>query len=338
MNTDNKLSQNPNRPHWGWHLLLVVACIFALVALICNDTFVERWFSPDHHISKEGHAYVIVLRYGLLLLAGLCIILWFFRRVISFYIIKKIISRWYESPSQVDASSIIPTVQPVGLQRFLWLFLFLWIVFVTLSLIPGYDSWAAQLTTDTGVFGNLTVVCYVFAGLVAIGLALPYLRHRLSYSLRVWWLLALAAGCLFVAAEETKWGEIYFHYKVVDVIRQINYQHDTSLHNIPLPFIGIYWANKLLQLLAICGGMLLPLSIWLSRFFRRIMWSIEMPLPPWLSQAYFFVEAIIPPDNIIKLQRANIPSELRETIIAIGVAIWLFSVMQKRHKASPQCQ
>src|SRR4030067_2196321 len=101
MNRDNKLYQNPNRSYWGWHLFLVAACILTLVAVIFNDTFVQRWFSHDHHISKEGHAYIIVLRYGLLLLAGLCIILWLFRRVISFYIVKKIILRWYESPSQV---------------------------------------------------------------------------------------------------------------------------------------------------------------------------------------------------------------------------------------------
>jgi len=62
------------------------------------------------------------------------------------------------------------------------------------------------------------------------------------------------------------------------------------------------------------------------------MLALEVPLPPWISQAYFFVAALIPLDNVIKLQRANIPSELREVIIAIGITIWLWYTMQHRSK------
>jgi hypothetical protein len=228
----------------------------------------------------------------------------------------------------------MPAIDAFWLNKILWLLLLIWIVGVAISLIPGYEGWAAHLTEENGVVETLTVVCYLFSAVVASKLMLPLFKHNAPRGLLRWWLLVLALGCLFVAGEETNWGDLYFHYKSFEFVRQVNAQHDISLHNIPLPFAGVYWENKLLQIIAICGGALLPFLIWISKSFRRWMSVLEVPLPPWISYAYFLIAAVIPQDNVIKLQRANIPSELREVIIAIGIAIWLWYTLKNRPEVS----
>jgi hypothetical protein len=270
-------------------------------------------------------------RLGLLVIAGGCIVFWSLRKIITDDW-REAVVRWREISSRVDASAIIPVINSSCIKRILWLLLPIWMAGVTISLIPGYEAWANRLTIEKGVFETLTVICYLFSGLAALKLVLPHFRRNAPRGLRRWCLLWLAIGCLFIAGEETNWGELYFQYKAGELIRQINYQDDVSLHNIPLPFIGRWWANDLSHLIAVCGGVLLPFLIWVSKSFRRLMLAIDVPLPPWVSQAYFFVAAIIPQDHVIKLQRANIPSELREITIAIGVAIWLWCMMENRHK------
>ncbi|MBI5100041.1 MAG: hypothetical protein HZB30_12495 [Nitrospirae bacterium] len=323
------ISCHSGKTHWTWHLLFGISGMLILTALIFNDAFMERWFSSDHHITDDGKKYLNLLRYGLLVMAGGCIVLWTLRKKITSYF-RVAVERWKESPSDLDASSIVPPLHPAGLQQVLLLILSLWTVFVVITLVPGYDTWAAHLTHENGVTETLTVIFYFFAGVMAIILAVPSLRRNSRKGLFYLWLLGLAEGCLFVALEETNWGEIYFHYEAGELIRASNYQNEVSLHNISLPFIGSYWANGLLQIMAICGGVLLPLMIRFSRSFRRILWSAEFPTPPWLSQACFFVAALIPQDQVIQLQRANIPSELREVTIAFGVAIWLWATSRNR--------
>jgi hypothetical protein len=323
------ISCHSGKTHWTWHLLFGASGMLILIALIFNDAFVERWFSSDHHITEGGKKYLNFFRYGLLVMAAGCIVSWNLRKKITSYF-RVAVERWKESPSNIDASSVVPPVHQVVLRKVLLLILSLWTVFAVISLVPGYDTWAAHLTVENGVTETLTVIFYLFAGVMAIILAMQSLRHNSGNVFFHLWLLGLAAGCLFVAAEETNWGDLYLHYKSGEFIRTINYQHDVSLHNIALPFIGSYWANKLLQIMAICAGVLLPLLIRYSKSIRRILWAVEFPIPPWLSQACFLVAALIPQDQMVQLQSANIPSELREVTISFGVAIWLWATSRNR--------
>ena len=315
---------DPVQVHQSWHLLFLSAGILVLVAVIVNDIFVEHWFSPDGHITEEGRNNLNVLRLGLVLISGGCILLWTFRKNITIDFLEAV-DQWRNSSSQVGIATIVPSTQPEGLQRVLWLILLFWIAGLTISLIPGYDTFAARWTVENGVFENLTVLCYLFAGFISLRLATPYLRRNSLKGLNRWFFLGMVACFLFVAMEETNWGELYFQYKVAEFIRLGNYQGEVSLHNISLPFFGKYWANDLLRIIAFCGGVVLPVMICFSKFFRRLVSATEAPLPPWLSQAYFFVAALIPHDNV-QLQRHNMPSELREITIAVGVAIWLWTI------------
>ena len=331
-NSKNEI-QESERSHWAWHLLWLLAVVFAIVSQDTEHGIVKHWLISTLHSSGIKEKYLELLEFGLLGLSGGCILLWFLRKIISSDW-RKTVARWRKMPSRVDASMVIPKGDDSWLKTILWVLLAVWAVGVSISLIPGYEGPAARLTVENGVFETLTVVCYLFSLIVALKLLIPLFKYNASKGFLRWWLLVLALGCLFVAGEETNWGDLYFHYKSLGFIRQVNAQHDISLHNIPLPFIGTYWENKLLLILAICGGVFLPLLIRFNNFFRRCMLALEVPLPPWISQAYFFVAALIPLDNVIKLQRANIPSELREVIIAIGITIWLWYTMQHRSKAA----
>lgn len=333
-------SVDVGRTHWSWHLLFLSAGLLVIAAFSMN-VLVERWFSSDGHwfssdghISDEGIDYLNLFRSGLLVLAGGCVILWTLRKIIT-RDFREAFDRWKRVPYRLDISAVVPSTRPVGLKLVLWLLIPLWIAGVTICLVPSYDqaqAWAYFLTYENGVYETLAVVCYIFAGIVSLRFAIPYLRRNSKRGLLRWWLLGLAAVCLFVAAEETNWGELYFHYESAEFIRQSNYQNEVSLHNVELPFFDNYWANDLAHIAAVCGGILLPLMICSSMYFRRLIWAIETPLPPWLSQAYFLIAALIPQDNILNLSKANIPSELREATIAFGVAIWLWCVMQEQLK------
>jgi hypothetical protein len=331
MRSSTNSSPKSKQTHQVWHVLLLVAGLLALSALIFDDAFVKRWFTAYQQLSEKRQYYLDFFRLGLFVIAGGCIVLWSLRKIISDDW-RAAVLRWGDISPRIKASAIMPVIHFSGIKVFLWLFLPIWMIGVIISLIPGYETWASRLTEEKGVFETFTVICYLFSGPAALYLVLTCFKRNALMGLRRWWLLGLAFGCLFIAGEEINWGALYFHYEVGGLIRQINAQNDVSLHNIPLPFIGTSWANDLSQLIAVCGGILLPFLIWVSNLFRRLMVVCEAPLPPWISQAYFFVAAIIPQDGLIKLQRANIPSELREITIAMGVTIWLYCMLENQLK------
>ena len=330
MNQLRRAKKEYKQMQWYWHLLLLVAGILVLTTFLINDAFVERWFSADGHITDSGRHYLEVLKFELLMLAGGLLVIWILRRIIM-NDWRTAVKQWKEGPSYLDTSAIVPSIDSIVYRRFLWLLLCFWIIGVAISFIPGYEVWAIKFTRERGLFETLTVVFYLYAGMVSLRLAIPFLKRNSPQGLTRWWLLGLLAGCFFIAGEEINWGQIYFNYDFIfaDFIRRGNYQNDFSLHNVALPYIGGYWANDLSHVLAICGGVLLPLLIRFSVFFRRLMWVGGVLLPPWVSQAYFFVAAIIPPDNFIK---SNMPSELREITIAFGVTIWVCCLLQHQQE------
>jgi len=263
-------TEKSERTHWAWHLFLVLAVMFAIVSQDTDHGVVKHWLIGTLHSSGIKEKYLELLEFGLLGLSAGCIVLWFLRKTISSDW-RGTVDRWRKLPSRVDASMVIPKGDDSWLKTILWVLLAVWAVGVSISLIPGYEGPAARLTVENGVFETHTVVCYLFSLIVTLKLLISLIKRNASKGFLRWWLLVLAFGCLFVAGEETNWGDLYFHYKSLGFIRQVNAQHDISLHNIPLPFVGTYWENKLLLILAICGGVFLPLLIRVSNFFRRCM-------------------------------------------------------------------
>ncbi len=124
-------SVDAGRTHWFWHLLFLAAGLLVLAALI-NDALVERWFSSDGHITDEGFDYLNLIRSGLLVLAGGCIILWTLRKIITCDL-REVFDRWKRVPYRLDISAIVPPTRPVGLKLVLWLILSLWTAGLTIK-------------------------------------------------------------------------------------------------------------------------------------------------------------------------------------------------------------
>lgn len=336
MNTDEH--RNSLQVPRSWHLLLLASCLFIVIAIIFDTAFVEHWFSADGHLTDYGRSYLKVLRIGLLVFAGLCVLLWALRRIITDDF-RMTVNRWRKNPSRLNIPDIVPPVKPEGLQKILWVILSLLIFGVPVLMIK-YVDYANLVTHEGGMVETITAVCFLVAGFISLKLSIPYFRRNAPLGLLRWWLLGLSVCCLFVAAEESNWGEVYFHFVTGDLIRQVNYQNEISLHNIKIPYVGKHWANRLFEFAAFCGGVLLPLLIRFSKSFRRLIWAAEMPLPPWLSQAYFFVvtilTAIFVKYRAVDLPRANIQQEINECILSVGVVIWLWSILKWQNKKQPE--
>lgn len=333
----NDIAVNSERFHWVWYSFLLLAAAFIITAVLFDPEFIETWFSKDHQLKEYTRNVLTIYRLALVVLAGCCIILWSLRKCI-YSDWQAVNLRLRTIPSHVSPAEIMPTNEWAKLNTILWLLLPVWTVFVTVCLIPGNDRWSGHLVIEHGPFENLTVACYLFSAFISLKLLISHHRGNARRGFFRWWLIGIALCCLIIAGEETNWLEVYFQYDFGSMIRKANYQDSVSLHNIWLPIAGgHYWANDLHHIIAAGGGILIPFLIRFSNMFRRWMLALEVPVPPWISQAYFFVAAIIPPEWLLILEhRLNLPSEMREFTFALGVAVWLWHTMQNHPKRSTQ--
>jgi hypothetical protein len=230
------------------------------------------------------------------------------------------------------AGELVADVSPGWLRVALWLLLPLWMLWVGISLFDD-DTLASSLTVENGFLQNLTVLCYGVAGILLVRRSVRQRPAGTEAGLQRWWLLALAFGCVFVAGEEMNWGQTFLHYATPGWLEGTNLQQEFSVHNLrlPGPLSNKHWANEILWWMAVVGGVVLPLGLVHSERFRRMAWRLELPVPPWLAQMYWLAAVLIPRDGWLlgRLTRDNIPSELREITIALGVAVWAWSLWRR---------
>lgn len=314
---------------------MVLAALSLSFAAILDQQFAQRWLSwlsSDGHISCTALAQITLLRYGLGVLAGIFTTGWLFRNVLSkdWYITA---CRWHLRPSKLSPSELLPKVNPRTIRSVLMVLVPVWTAVITFSLLVD-NKWANSLTEENGPLETATVVLYCLSGIFFLTQTILYFRRDTLTGFHRWWLLLLALFCFVVAGEETNWGQTYINYDTPELFKQLNVQKDFSLHNIRLPkeIMRDYWANDFSQWLSILLGIVLPVFLLTIPYFRLLIWTLDLPLPPWLTQTYLFIAAIIPPDYVLmdQMTRANIPSELREFTIASAFAIWSWSSWKNR--------
>lgn len=112
--------------------------------------------------------------------------------------------------------------------------------------------------------GLIELIQFGVAGLACL-LALATFRrlHRDSdhgQRLRAW-LLVLALGSFYIAAEEISWGQWFFAWETPEPLKRVNVQGETNLHNISS------WLNEkprtLFEIAVIIGGIVIPLIRWI---------------------------------------------------------------------------
>ncbi len=97
--------------------------------------------------------------------------------------------------------------------------------------------------------------------------------------LRAWFTIA-ALGCLYVAGEESSWGQHYFGWETSEGWRGVNDQGETNLHNVS------GWFDQkpraLLEIGVVLGGIVLPLvGLWRPALLSGLMQRpIAVVIPP----------------------------------------------------------
>jgi hypothetical protein len=309
-------------PHWSWHVLIVLAVVMA-----CMAASVHLQTADEEPLAKARQHLLVV---GCMIVSGGCLILWLLRQTIC--------DDWSASTSRPIPSTALD-IPHIGPENFPFFYeavfrslLGLWAAWISWSLIVD-DRLAATLTIENGLLQDATVMLYVIATFFFLASLFRTVAVGARPGLTKWWFLVLSVGCLGVAGEEINWGQSVMPYATPDFLVRTNIQQEVSLHNIEVPGLGgRHWSNAVLWVISLIGGVVLPLLLVLSRSIRRFLLTLDIPIPPWTSQAFFFVAAIIPPDGILlgRLTRDNIPSELREVTVACAMMIWGWSWWRQR--------
>jgi hypothetical protein len=325
-----------SRVHWTWHVLLAVAILLIGAVMFTPRPSLLPLDQVQDIASEDGRRQLGLLQVGLVFLAGLCALLWIFRTMLSLDY-AAILNRYQVRADAPPVAELVPKTMPQWMETVMWFVLPAWMAWVAGSLYID-DTRAADWTLENGLLQVMTVACYLFGGILAARLTWSHFRREAAPGPRRWWLFALTLGCLMVAGEETNWGQTYLGFHTPEFVREHNLQQEFSLHNMRLPggISGTFLSNELLWYLAILGGAVLPLAIVAGPKIRTWMWAAQVPLPPWIAQAYCLAASVIPRDQDMLgiLSRDNIPSELREVTIAAAVALWMWTLWCHRSTAA----
>ncbi len=89
-----------------------------------------------------------------------------------------------------------------------------------------YSRW---IESETGILEIPTAAVYLLAAI--LGTLIFRRRRVLPAPWLGWWMIAGTLGCVYVAGEETSWGQHFFGWQTPESIRVLNDQAETNLHN-----------------------------------------------------------------------------------------------------------
>jgi hypothetical protein len=304
-------------PHPVWHGALLLAGLAVATAV---------WIDPEAMAAGKEAAQLRIARIGLGLVAAGLVAVWALRRMLQ-QDLEIVADRYRTAPEPLEPGRLVAALEPARGRPLAWGVAAAWLGAIAIGLGTG-AGWVERWTSENGVFETITVLAYLGGAAFAARRLWPALRSGFRpTTLRRWFLLAAAAGCFLIAAEETDWGQTYFDYATPETFEQANIQSDLSLHNLALPesFGVTRWANWVLTLLALGLGGVVPLLLFACAPFRRLVFALDVPLPPYWSQAVLFCAAWIP-EIEGRFIRNNVGSELREVTIAVAICVWLANV------------
>lgn len=132
-----------------------------------------------------------------------------------------------------------------------------------------------RFTEEDGLLEWLTVLGYLVAAIVFAGLAINSLRKREPV---VWFLILLTLGCIFVAGEEISWGQRLFGLKTPELLAEVNYQNELTLHNIGE--FGKDWPRRIYIYGTFLYFVLLPPLHSRSRWIKQTIERLGLIVPP----------------------------------------------------------
>ena len=149
------------------------------------------------------------------------------------------------------------------------------------------------------------------------------------------WFALVGLGCIYFAGEEISWGQSLFHWQTPEILKEVNDQDETNLHN-----ISSWFDQKprlALELWVLVGGILF--HVW-SRLTER-----TFPSAHW-AHWFWPVRQVVPvsvlalivmlPKRILENFGALPPppfdlreTELQEYLFAIFLSLYLWSVFKR---------
>ncbi len=104
--------------------------------------------------------------------------------------------------------------------------------------------------------------------------------------------MALTVGLFFIIGEELSWGQRFFGWSTPELMREVNKQSETNIHNIH----GIGTTFKWLQLIVGAYGTILPILLFrsniLQRFNSRFRFKFDLS---WVVPHYTLVPFFVVP-------------------------------------------
>lgn len=174
--------------------------------------------------------------------------------------------------------------------------------------------------------GTVLILLPAIVGGIAI---LRHYRDRLPLWM-LGWLAGWVLACIYFAGEEASWGQHYFRWGAPEVLRGLNDQNETNLHN-----IGTWFDQKprtLVELWIVFAGLIVPIvhrlrpqALYGDREWARWFWPTAIGMPTVLVFLFAFVVALIAK----KTGRPDLhqlgSNELREFYIAFFMSNYLLS-------------
>jgi len=315
-------------------LIAVMLISLSLLGLAwcLSPEFVERHLTPDGEINDCTRGQITLFRIALCGMVPLVPVFSMMRKPFVRDFLRTAARRRRVPDQEVlFVHTLMGCPSPRLLRIILWIALPAWLLLVEVSFY-WQIAWPRLFLSEQGFQENTTVLLYLLGGTLTLRRVLRLRSRGVSVGLYRWWMFGLSVFCILVALEEANWGQVYFHFGTPELIEQVNYQGDLSLHNLrlpgPLPGRQTYWANVLCWWLAVCGA-LVPSLLWVSKRLRRFVWTWEIPVPPLLAQGYFAAAALVPRDDMF-FGGLMLPSEMCEFSIAVAFAVWLWTE-QNRH-------
>lgn len=224
---------------------------------------------------------------------------------------------------------------PRDLHPLLWLGLPL-VTFIAPYVVRPFfaveDAFNYWLYSEFGFLENLQVVA-LLAG-AYFGFRLFRSRGPQAQGRLKWWWLALALGCIFIAGEETSWGQHFIGWQTPAAWSRLEpEQNETNIHNLHRAVND--YPQAVLNLLVVFGGLLAPLYFKIKRikFTPRQaafwLWPSAVAIPVAALIIFSKVPRIIAKDVLDMelphmLKRGS--EESQETFVALFLMIYLCSV------------
>jgi hypothetical protein len=169
---------------------------------------------------------------------------------------------------------------PAGLKW--WIIFFPLVVFASFAVAMSIDAiqdYAFALVKENNVVDWLTSGPALAGGILGIILAMREQRRGKEKLIWIFYLF-FAIGLIFIAGEETSWGQDFFHYRTPGFFERHNEQGDVTFHNLD----GMNARNHYLRLGFGAVG-LIGLLLWKSERFRDVA-------PPRALQIWFWLIAV----------------------------------------------